>query len=68
MRFKSLILEPGRIWSDHLVVDLETNVVMARCSQERDADAIAAALNKCVVRGETRLLDPPPIEKEVCNE
>ena len=64
MRFKALILEPGRIWTDHIVIDLELNVVIAKCSEGRNADAIAAALNKCCVRGETRLLNPPYQEVE----
>lgn len=43
--FISIIIDPGRIWSDHGVVDTDRNVLMAKCSDERDADTIAKVLN-----------------------
>ena len=59
LRYQAVIKSPGHLRSDHLVIDLKKRTVVAECSQERDADAVAAALNKCCVRGETRLLEPP---------
>jgi hypothetical protein len=36
---------PGRIWSDHAVIDLHRRVKICVCSLERDADEIAACMN-----------------------
>jgi hypothetical protein len=44
-RFVSVIEMPGRIWSDHAVIDLHRRVKICVCSLERDADEIAACMN-----------------------
>lgn len=44
--FISIILDPGRIWSDHAVIDTERYVRICTCADERDADTIAKVLNQ----------------------
>jgi len=45
MRFISIIEDSGRIWTDYAVVDTVRFIRMARCSDIRDAETIAAVLN-----------------------
>lgn len=41
----SVILDPGRVWSDHAVIDTVRHVRICTCTDERDADLIAKVLN-----------------------
>ena len=43
--FISVILDPGRIWTDYGVIDTQRNVKVCTCSDSRDADVIAKVLN-----------------------
>lgn len=43
--FISIILEPGRIYTDYGVVDTTNGILMAKCSSEGHADTIAKVLN-----------------------
>lgn len=45
MRFISIILDPGRVWTDHGVVDLDRGILMCKCTCGQDADTIAKVLN-----------------------
>jgi hypothetical protein len=56
MRFISVIESPTRVWSDYLVIDTERQVSMAKCSSQRDADTIAAVLNKTAEENKKTLL------------
>lgn len=44
-RFVAVIKDPGRVWTDYQVIDLERFICMATCSQMKDAETIAAVLN-----------------------
>lgn len=44
-RYVSIVLDAGRYWSDHAVIDLDRGVRLATCSREGDADLIAKVLN-----------------------
>lgn len=44
--FIAVILDPGRVWSDHAVIDTERHVRLCTCSDERDADLIAKVMNQ----------------------
>lgn len=43
--FISVILDPGRIWTDYAVIDTERHVRVCTCSDSRDAETIATVLN-----------------------
>lgn len=45
MRFISVILDPGRIWSDHGVIDTHKNICVCRSSDSGHAESIAKCLN-----------------------
>lgn len=45
-RFISVILEPGKIWTEHIVVDVEKQVAIAKCTRPEHADLIAKILNQ----------------------
>lgn len=45
IRFIAIILDPGRIWSDYGVVDTDKFIQVCKCSQQGDAETIAACLN-----------------------
>lgn len=45
MRFIPIILDPSRIWTDYGVVDTVKNVLVCKCSDQRNADQIAGCLN-----------------------
>lgn len=56
MRFISIILDPGHLWSDHAVVDLQRGIAICKCSQAQDADLIAKVLNVQVSEREVKAL------------
>ena len=63
MRFISVIEDPGRVWSDHAVIDTHRYIRMCRCADQRDADTIAAVLNLHWREREALLLEPPTKEE-----
>lgn len=42
----AVILEPGRVWTDHGVIDTVNQTKICTCSDSRDADMIAKVLNQ----------------------
>lgn len=55
-RFISIIEDPGRVWTDYAVIDTVRNVRICRCSDSRDAEAIASCLNVQFREREAKLL------------
>lgn len=45
IRFISVIEQPGRIWSDHCVVDTMKNIIVCKSSEPGLADSVAKCLN-----------------------
>lgn len=45
-RFISIILSPTQFFSDHGVIDLDKQVMVCRCTCEREADRICRALQE----------------------
>lgn len=44
-RFIAIIEDPGRIWTNHAVVDTTRNIRLCSCSDSHNADMIASCLN-----------------------
>jgi len=59
-RFIAVIKDPGRIWTDYQVVDTDKFICMATCSQQRDAETIAAVLNLQIQKVESEKLLTQP--------
>ncbi len=57
MRFVAIIEDPGRVWSDHAVIDLVRCVRVCKCADSRDAETIAACLNIQVREREAKQLE-----------
>lgn len=45
IRFISVILDPGRVWSDYAVIDTQKNICICKSSDCGHADTIAKCLN-----------------------
>jgi len=44
-RFVCVIENPGRVWTDYCVIDLQRYIVVCKCSDARDGETVAECLN-----------------------
>lgn len=63
-RFVSIILQPGWFNPRHGVVDLNRNILLCECTEQKDADTIAATLNIQHQEREAKQLEEPQLTKQ----